>query len=88
MDDKEKKDIQKKTNGCFGMHVKNAGGKELVWTMDLKKNAEAYEGKAKGKADVTINLFDDTSSTSPTVKGNIMLATKLDNVLKSQKAKL
>ncbi|SPC65929.1 uncharacterized protein UHOD_04717 [Ustilago sp. UG-2017b] len=37
MDDKEKKDIQKKTNGCFEMHVKNAGGKELVWTIDLKK---------------------------------------------------
>ncbi|SOV06050.1 uncharacterized protein UDID_19257 [Ustilago sp. UG-2017a] len=103
MDDKEKKDIQKKTNGCFGMHVKNAGGKELVWTIDLKKNAEAYEGKAKGKADVTINLSDDTFidladgkvngqkafiSGKLKVKGNIMLATKLDNVLKSQKAKL
>ncbi|CCF52595.1 hypothetical protein NDA11_002093 [Ustilago hordei] len=103
MDDKEKKDIQKKTNGCFEMHVKNAGGKELVWTIDLKKNAEAYEGKAKGKADVTINLSDDTfidladgkvngqkafMSGKLKVKGNIMLATKLDNVLKSQKAKL
>ncbi|SOV04922.1 uncharacterized protein UDID_17233 [Ustilago sp. UG-2017a] len=66
-------------------------------------NAEAYEGKAKGKADVTINLFDDTfidladgkvngqkafMSGKLKVKGNIMLATKLDNVLKSQKAKL
>ncbi|KAJ1022167.1 hypothetical protein NDA18_005400 [Ustilago nuda] len=60
MDDKEKKDIQKKTNGCFGMHVKNAGGKELVWNIDLKKNAEAYEGKTKGKADVTIDFSDDT----------------------------
>lgn len=25
------------TNGVFEMHVKNAGGKELVWTIDLKK---------------------------------------------------
>lgn len=64
MDDKEKKDIQKKvslecgtpppslptydvsmltrnltvqTNGVFEMHIKNAGGKELVYTIDLKK---------------------------------------------------
>ncbi|ETS62070.1 hypothetical protein PaG_03628 [Moesziomyces aphidis] len=103
MDDKEKKDIQKKTNGVFEMHVKNAGGKELVWTIDLKKNAEAYEGKAKGKADVTINLSDDTfidladgkvngqkafMSGKLKVKGNIMLATKLDGVLKAQKSKL
>ncbi|EST05291.1 SCP2 sterol-binding domain protein [Kalmanozyma brasiliensis GHG001] len=103
MDDKEKKDIQKKTNGVFEMHVKNSGGEELVYTIDLKKNAEAYEGKAKGKADVTINLADDTfmdladgkvngqkafMSGKLKVKGNIMLATKLDNVLKSQKSKL
>lgn len=85
------------------MHVKNSGGKELVYTIDLKKNAEAYEGKAKGKADVTINLSDDTMmdladgklngqkafmSGKLKVKGNIMLATKLDGVLKAQKAKL
>lgn len=91
------------TNGVFEMHVKNSGGKELVWTIDLKKNAEAYEGKAKGKADVTINLSDDTfvdladgklngqkafMSGKLKVKGNIMLATKLDGVLKAQKAKL
>ncbi|KAJ9479465.1 SCP2 domain-containing protein [Pseudozyma hubeiensis] len=103
MDEKEKKDIQKKTNGVFEMHVKNPKGEELVWTIDLKKNAEAYEGKAKGKADVTINLSDDTfidladgkvngqkafMSGKLKVKGNIMLATKLDGVLKAQKAKL
>lgn len=25
------------TNGVFEMHVKNPAGKELVWTIDLKK---------------------------------------------------
>lgn len=25
------------TNGVFEMHVKNPEGKELVWTIDLKK---------------------------------------------------
>ncbi len=69
----------------------------------LQQNAEAYEGKAKGKADVTINLSDDTfidladgkvngqkafMSGKLKVKGNIMLATKLDGVLKAQKSKL
>ncbi|PWN41268.1 sterol-binding-like protein [Ceraceosorus guamensis] len=104
MSDKEKKDIQKKTNGVFELHIKNGAGKEYVHTIDLKKNAESYEGKAKGKADVTINCTDDTfmdmadgkvngqkafMSGKLKVKGNIMLATKLDGVLKSQqKAKM
>ncbi|EPQ27370.1 uncharacterized protein PFL1_04909 [Pseudozyma flocculosa PF-1] len=103
MDDKEKADIKKKTNGVFEMHIKNSKGEELVWTIDLKKGGEAYEGKAKGKADVTINCSDDTfmdmadgklngqkafMSGKLKVKGNVMLATKLDGVLKSQRAKL
>ncbi|UZJ56177.1 hypothetical protein CBS101457_005497 [Exobasidium rhododendri] len=105
MNDKEKKDIQKKTNGVFEMHIKNSGGKELVYTIDLKKNAVAYEGPVKKgtKADVTINTSDDTfvdmadgklngqkafMSGKLKVKGNIMLATKLDGVLKAQKAKM
>lgn len=75
----------------------------FVSRVHRKQNAEAYEGKAKGKADVTINLSDDTfidladgkvngqkafMSGKLKVKGNIMLATKLDGVLKAQKAKL
>lgn len=63
----------------------------------------AYPGKAKGKADVTINTSDDVfmqmadgqlngqkafMSGKLKVKGNVVLATKLDTVLKSQKAKL
>ncbi|KAN0065644.1 hypothetical protein ACQY0O_000774 [Thecaphora frezii] len=60
MNDKEKKDIIKKTNGIFELHIKDKGGEELVWTIDLKKGAEAYEGKAKNKADVTIDTNDDT----------------------------
>ncbi|KDN52166.1 sterol-binding-like protein [Tilletiaria anomala UBC 951] len=102
MSDKEKKDIIKKTNGVFELHIKK-GSDELVYTIDLKKEGEAYEGKAKGKADVTINTADDTfmdmadgklngqkafMSGKLKVKGNIMLATKLDSVLKAQKAKL
>ena len=37
------------TNAVFEFHVKNNSGKELVETIDLKKEANVYEGKAKGR---------------------------------------
>ncbi|WFD34420.1 hypothetical protein MCUN1_001261 [Malassezia cuniculi] len=101
--DNEKADLKKKTNAIFEFHVKNAGGKVLIETIDLKKEVAVYEGKAKTKADVIINLGDDTfldlaegklngqkafMSGKLKVKGNVMLATKLDGVLKAQRAKL
>ena len=102
MPESERNDLKKKTNGVFEIHVKN-GGKEHVETIELKKQAAAYEGKAKTKADVIINLNDATfvelaegklngqkafMSGKLKVKGNVMLATKLDGVLKSQRSKL
>lgn len=79
------------------MNIKNSEGKQQEWTIDLKKG-EVYKGPAKGKADITINVSDDTYCDLATgklngqkaymagklkVKGNIMLATKLDTVLKT-----
>ena len=40
--------------------MKNEAGKEVTWTIDLKKTGTVYKGKAKPKADVTIILSDET----------------------------
>ncbi|KAL8278815.1 hypothetical protein RQP46_008884 [Phenoliferia psychrophenolica] len=99
----ELKSEMKKVNGIFEMKVKSAKGKEGVWTIDMKKDGTVYKGPAKPKADVTIALSDETfqaladgklngqkafMSGKLKVKGNIMLATKLDTVLKGAQAKL
>ncbi|KAF9260879.1 sterol-binding-like protein [Marasmius fiardii PR-910] len=101
--DTERQAQIKKTNGIFEFIVKNDEGKEATWTIDMKKKGEVSKGPAKPKADVTIRLSDETFAglTDGSIngqkafmtgklkaKGNIMLATKLDSVLKTAKAKL
>jgi len=95
----------KKTNGVFELQVTNEAKETAIWTIDLKKTGTVYKGSAKPKADVTIILSDDALSDLASgkltgqkafmtgklkTKGNIMLATKLDSVLKgtTSKAKL
>ncbi|KAJ7363951.1 SCP2 sterol-binding domain-containing protein [Mycena albidolilacea] len=92
----------KKTNGIFQLQVKNAEGKEENWTIDLKKTGTVYKGPAKPKADVTIILSDETLMDLASgklngqkafmtgklkTKGNMMLATKLGDVLNAAKPK-
>ncbi|KAG7099983.1 hypothetical protein E1B28_001776 [Marasmius oreades] len=101
--DTERQAQIKKTNGIFELNVKNAEGKESTWTIDMKKKGEITKGPAKPKADVTIMLSDETfvglsdgtlngqkafMTGKLKAKGNIMLATKLDGLLKTAKAKL
>ncbi|KAF8659044.1 hypothetical protein AX16_001917 [Volvariella volvacea WC 439] len=103
LSDQEKQAQIKKTNGIFELQVSNDKKETATWTIDLKKTGTVYKGSAKPKADVTIILSDDTLAELASgklngqkafmtgklkTKGNIMLATKLDGVLKNAKAKL
>ncbi|KAH9481556.1 Oleate-induced peroxisomal protein POX18 [Psilocybe cubensis] len=100
--DAEKQSQIKKTNGIFELQVTNDAKETVTWTIDMKKTGTVYKGKAP-KADVTIILADDTlvdladgklngqkafMTGKLKTKGNMMLATKLDTVLKGAKAKL
>lgn len=42
------------------MNVKNAEGKEQVWTLDLKNDGTIKTGKGSTKPDIIISLDDDT----------------------------
>ncbi|KIM39723.1 hypothetical protein M413DRAFT_446628 [Hebeloma cylindrosporum] len=101
--DAEKQSQIKKTNGIFDLQVSNDAKETVTWTIDMKKTGTVYKGKAQPKADVTIILADDTlldlasgklngqkafMTGKLKTRGNMMLATKLDTVLKGAKAKL
>ncbi|THH03207.1 hypothetical protein EW145_g6447 [Phellinidium pouzarii] len=98
----EKKMQMKRANGIFELRIKNAKGTEGVWTIDMKKTGTVYKGSAKPKPDVAIILADETfvqlsegkldgqkafMTGKLKTKGNMMLATKLDGVLKAAKTK-
>ncbi|KAA1467675.1 sterol-binding-like protein [Dentipellis sp. KUC8613] len=100
--DAEKKTQIKKTNGIFELRVKNAAGEEGVWTIDMKNTGTITKGPASPKPNVTILLADETFAALAEgkldgqkafltgklkTKGNMMLATKLDGLLKSAKGK-
>ncbi|KAF7975711.1 hypothetical protein HWV62_8667 [Athelia sp. TMB] len=100
--DEERKAMIKKTNGIFQLQVSNPEKQEAIWTIDMKKTGTVYKGPAKPKADVTIILSDEVftqlaegklngqkafMSGKLKTKGNVMLATKLDGLLNTAKAK-
>ncbi|KAF8206533.1 SCP2 sterol-binding domain-containing protein [Mycena galopus ATCC 62051] len=102
MPEAEKTAQIKKTNGVFELKVTNEQKEEAFWTIDMKKTGTVYKGNAKPKADVTIILSDETLMSLASgelngqkafmtgklkTKGNMMLATKLDTVLKAAKPK-
>ncbi|KAJ3310294.1 hypothetical protein HDV04_005139 [Boothiomyces sp. JEL0838] len=95
----------KKTKAVFQFDVKNKEGKVQQWTLDLKTNGTVKTGPASPKADIIIAVSDSDFVNLASgklqgqkafmtgkikIKGNMMLATKLDGVLKDLggKAKL
>merc|ERR1712072_22317 len=100
LDDAAKQKQIKSSKGVFEMHVTN-GSKTGVWTIDMKEKGTVTQGKMQGvKPNVTINMSNDmfqdlaAGKSNPQkafmtgaikVKGNIMLATKLDTLLKMDK---
>ncbi|KAI5632556.1 SCP-2 sterol transfer family domain-containing protein [Phthorimaea operculella] len=96
-------DVAKSINGVFLYNIAEKGKTLKQWTLDLK-SVEVYEGAPKsGKADVTVTVSDDdmvdiaAGTLAPQVAylkgklklaGNIMLAQKLEPLLKNPPAKL
>ncbi|KAI9246259.1 sterol binding protein [Phascolomyces articulosus] len=94
----EKAKLMKQVNGVFQFVIKK-DGKEEIYTVDAKKEGKVFRGKG-AKADATLTLKDEDfvalasgklngqkayMSGKLKVKGQIMLAMKLDNVFKSIK---
>jgi len=98
-----------KSKAVFQLQIKNAGGKEQSWIIDLKKEGTVTKGEAPEgvKPDVTLIMNDDAfvdiasgklggqkayMTGKLKTRGNMMLATKLEGILKlgqtKQKAKL
>lgn len=87
----------KQVKGIFEFQVKNAEGKEQIWTADIKKTGAIIAGKGSDKPDITLILSDDVlgdlaagklngqkafMTNKLKIKGNMALAMKLDGVLK------
>jgi len=100
--DEERTQLIKRTNGIFQIDVTNPEKQTAVWTIDMKKTGTVYKGPAKPKADVTLILSDEVFTQLAEgnlngqkafmtgklkTKGNVMLATKLDLILSTAKAK-
>ncbi|SAM08766.1 hypothetical protein [Absidia glauca] len=95
----ERAKLIKQVNGVFQFVLK-ANGKEEIFTVDVKKEGKVVRGKGNIKADAILTLNDADfvalaegklngqkayMSGKLKVKGQIMLAMKLDNVFKSIK---
>ncbi|KAJ3058488.1 hypothetical protein HDU98_005411, partial [Podochytrium sp. JEL0797] len=92
----------KKVKAVFQFDVKNAAGVVQTWVLDLKNGSGSIVKGAGAKADVTVAVGDKDfvdmangklngqkafMSGKIKVKGQIMLATKLDSVLKEMRPK-
>ncbi|KAF9387810.1 hypothetical protein CPC16_006860 [Podila verticillata] len=99
----QRKEQVSKVKGVFQFDVKNEAGKVQIWTLDLKNGEGSIQTGTTGKKpDITIEIADQTfvdlaegkangqklfMSGKIKAKGAVMLATKLDAVLKSTQTK-
>ncbi|KAG0083289.1 hypothetical protein BGZ93_006319 [Podila epicladia] len=99
----QRKEQVGKVKGVFQFNVKNDAGKVQIWTLDLKNGEGSINvGTTDKKADITIDIADQIfvdlaegkangqklfMSGKIKAKGAVMLATKLDAVLKSAQTK-
>ncbi|KAI7882625.1 sterol-binding-like protein [Lichtheimia hyalospora FSU 10163] len=96
--EEERAKLIKQVNGVFQFVIKNADGKTETFTVDVKKEGKVVRGKGATKADAIISIGDKDfialasgklngqkayMSGKLKIKGQIMLAMKLDNVFKS-----
>lgn len=95
----EKQKLIKQVNGVFQFVIKNNEGKEEVFVVDVKKEGKVSRGKG-AKPDAILTLKDQDFVDLATgklngqkaymsgklkIKGQIMLAMKLDTVFKAVK---
>ncbi|KAI8095116.1 SCP2 sterol-binding domain-containing protein [Gilbertella persicaria] len=93
----ERTKLIKQVNGVFQFVIKNKEGKEEVFTVDVKKEGKVVRGKGM-KPDAVLSLKDADFVDLATgklngqkaymsgklkIKGQIMLAMKLDNIFKT-----
>lgn len=99
MDPKARNDTIDKINAIFEFIIKNDAGKVQTWTADLKNRpGSLLLGKGPQKADILLEISDSDFvklakgelngqkaylSGKLAIKGNIMLATKLDYLMRS-----
>ncbi|KAF9304684.1 hypothetical protein BGZ74_000892 [Mortierella antarctica] len=98
----QRKEQVAKVKGVFQFNVKNDAGTIQSWTLDLKNGEGSISVGAAKKADITIDIADQIfvelaegkangqklfMSGKIKAKGAVMLATKLDAVLKSAQTK-
>ncbi|KAG8864912.1 hypothetical protein FRB96_003499 [Tulasnella sp. 330] len=95
LSEKDRQAEVKKSKAIFEIQLKNKEGTEQCWVIDLKKDGAVTKGKA-AKSDVTLIMeatFVDLANGKIAgqkafmtgklkTKGNMMLATKLEGVLK------
>ena len=92
----ERTGLLKKVNGIFELHI-SAGSDSTVWSLEFKTTGEVKKGPSAVKPDAVLTLADDVfvdmvdgklngqkafMGGKLKIKGNMMLATKLDIILK------